>query len=169
MTQWTDDRHQRGQPTPFHPSNARDGVLEVRDARGGYTEDYRRDIFQSILAGNQIRVRGVCDSACAEILNYAPQIRDGQIDIRDATFRVHQASNNYGSKNLEETRRILALYPQSALDRGRVPSAEEIGPGYFPVYGRDVYEGLQQQSGAQAAQDTPQRERRGLFGRNRRD
>lgn len=175
MTQWTDDRHQRGQPTPFHPSNARNGVLEVRDARGGHVRDYQRDIFANMVAGNEIRVRGICDSACAEILNYAPNIRtpgnpNGTIDISDATFRVHQASNNYGSKNLEETRRILELYPQEALRRGRVPDAESIGPGYFPVYSRDIISALdQQRTGGQPQQQEPTQPRRGLFGRNRRD
>jgi hypothetical protein len=119
-------RHQRGQPTPFHPDNARDGVIEVWDAPGGYAEDYRRDIFQSLLAGNEIRVRGRCDSACAEILNYAPYFRtdanpDGQIDLSRAGFMVHEARNNYGTRNDAETRRIMGLYPQEALDRSRVP------------------------------------------------
>ena len=176
MQRWEDNRHQAGQPTPFHPSNARNGVLEVRDARGGHVRDYQRDIFDNMVAGNQIRVRGICDSACAEILNYAPNIRtpnnpNGTIDISDATFRVHQASTNYGPKSLEETRRILSLYPEDALRRGRVPSAEEIGRGYFPVYSRDIIRALDQQhtGGQPQQQQEPAPRRRGLFGRNRRD
>ena len=124
--------------TPFHPSNVRDGVITISGARGGDTTLHRWAIAHAVEQGYRINIIGRCDSACALVLEHREAIRTGQIDIRRATFGIH-AATRMGLTDREMTHEIMALYPQAALDAGRIPGPEaQTVRTFYTVPGRVV-------------------------------
>ena len=92
-------------------------------ARGGDTTIHRWAIAHAVEQDYRINIIGRCDSACTLVLEHREAIRSGQIDIRRATFGIH-AATRHGRIDRELTREIMDLYPQAALDAGRIPGPE---------------------------------------------
>ncbi|MGP1276031.1 MAG: hypothetical protein ACQRW7_11490 [Caulobacterales bacterium] len=131
--------------TPFHPSNARDGLIVIDSHNGGNVIMHRVEIMWALEAGHRIEIRDRCMSACAMILEHREAIRSGQIVISPrATFGIHAARNaETGLIDRPMTEYVMRHYPQSVLRAARVPGPDQIGLRMHLVHGRDLSAAIQ--------------------------